>query len=262
MCQNHNSDPAQIPLIEQMRVLIVDDEQPARMALRRLLSAVPEVEIAGEAANGTDAIEAMESLRPDAVFLDIEMPGLNGFDTLAEVSGPPAVVFVTAYNQYAVRAFEVNAVDYLLKPVEPGALARAILRIQNRSLRAVPANLLEELRSALQPKAPTRLAARRGKKVVLVSRRDILYVQAEERLVFLCTAGGRFLTNKTVSEVEALLPATEFFRVSRSTLVQLEAVAEMFPWMTSGAWRVRLSDGTELDVSRERAPVLREAVGL
>ncbi len=246
-----------------MRVLIVDDEQPARMALRRSLAAFPNVEIAGEAANGTDAIEAMEALRPDAIFLDIEMPGLNGFDIVAELDSPPPIVFVTAYDQYAVRAFETNAVDYLLKPVEPAALARSVKRLEEQLIRpGLTGELLQQLRATLQPKIPAKLAARRGKKVVLLSRRDVLYVQAEERLVFLCTASGRYLTNRTVAELESLLPEGEYFRLNRGTIVQLEAVTEMYPWMTSGAWRVKLTDGTELDVSRDRAPLLREAVGL
>lgn len=247
-----------------MRALIVDDEQPARTALRHMLQTFPEVEIAGEAANGAEAIELVEETAPDVLFLDIEMPGLNGFDVVAALSAPVAVVFVTAYDQYAVRAFEANAVDYLLKPVERSALERAILRAGERkaSRSVVSPELLRELRMTLLPGAPARLAARRGRKIVLVPRRDILYVQAEERLVFLCTATDRFLTDRTVAELEGLLPGSEFFRLNRSTLVNLEAVQEMFPWLGSGAWRVRLHNGMELDVSRDRVRALRETVGL
>lgn len=246
-----------------MRVLIVDDEQPARTALRRLLAPFATVEIAGEASGGAEAIEAIEALSPDAVFLDIEMPGLNGFDILSELVSPPPVVFVTAYDQYAVRAFETSAIDYLLKPVDPTALARAVRRLEEQLTGPrLTSQLLTQLRASMQAKAPTKLAARKGRKVMLVSRRDVLYIQAEDGLVFLSTASGRYLTNRTVAELEALLPQGEFFRLNRGTIVQLEAVVEMYPWMTSGAWRVKLNDGTELDVSRDRAALLREAVGL
>lgn len=245
-----------------MRAVIVDDEDPARAALRRRLQAFPDIEILAEAANGQQAIEAIESHSPDVVFLDIEMPGLNGFDVLAEIATPPAIVFVTAYDQYAVRAFETNAVDYLLKPVAPAALDRAVSRLRSRAAaQPVSQALLQELRAALYPKAPAKLAGRRGRKIILVPRRDILHIAAEDRLVFLCTATERFLTNRTIAELVLILPGTEFFRVNRGNLVNLEAAQEMYPWMTSGAWRIRLTNGVEIDVSRDRVQALRTAIG-
>ncbi len=241
-----------------MRALIVDDEEPARRALRRLLSGYPDLEITGEAANGTEAIELIEASAPDVLFLDIEMPGLNGFDVLAEARSAPPVVFITAYDQYAVRAFETNALDYLLKPVDPAALDRAVNRVRSRvPAQPIPREILQQLRTVLYPAAPAKLAGRRGRKVVLVPRRDILYVQSEDRLVFLCTATERFLTDRSMTELEAILPAAEYLRIHRCTLVQIEAVQEMYPWLGSGAWRVRLSNGTELDVSRDRVKALR-----
>jgi two-component system LytT family response regulator len=245
-----------------MRALIVDDEEPARMALRRMLAAFPEVEVAGEARNGAEAIELVESTPADVLFLDIEMPGLNGFDVLAELAAAPAVVFVTAYDQYAVRAFETNAVGYLLKPVGKGALERALARVRGSAAPAIRPEVLRELRAALAPGAPAKLAVRQGRKIVLLPRRDILYIQSEDRLVFVHTAAERFLTDRTLNDLEALLPPLEFFRISRGALVNLDAVGEMFPWLESGTWRVRLRNGVELDVSRERVRGLRQAVGL
>ncbi len=243
-----------------MRALIADDEEPARRALRRLLSAYPDLEIAGEASNGSEAIESIEETSPDVLFLDIEMPGLNGFDVLAEARSAPPVVFVTAYDQYAVRAFETNALDYLLKPVDPAALDRAVRRVRTRvAPPPLARELLQQLRATLYPAAPAKLSGRRGRKVVLVPRRDILYVQSEDRLVFLCTASERFLTDRSMAELEAILPATEYLRIHRGTLVQIEAVQEMYPWLGSGAWRVRLTNGVELDVSRDRVKALRAA---
>ncbi len=240
--------------------MIVDDEEPARRALKRLLLAYPDLEVAGEAANGAEAIELIEDTAPDVLFLDIEMPGLNGFDVLAEVRSAPPVVFVTAYDRYAVRAFEANALDYLLKPVDPAALDRAVSRVRTRvAAPPIPKDILQQLRTVLYPAAPAKLAGRRGCKVILVPRRDILYVQSEDRLVFLCTAGERFLTDRSIAELESILPPAEYLRIHRGTLVQIEAVQEMYPWLGSGAWRVRLTNGVELDVSRDRVKALRAA---
>jgi len=120
--------------------------------------------------------------------------------------------------------------------------------------------LLQSLRSAFYPRVSSKLAARRGKKIILVPRRDILYVLAEDRLGYFCTANDRFTTDRTVQQIEEMLPPGEFFRINRGTVVNLSAVEEMYPWMTSGAWRVRLKNGVELDVSRDRVPDLRALV--
>ncbi|MEO8657560.1 MAG: LytTR family transcriptional regulator DNA-binding domain-containing protein [Bryobacteraceae bacterium] len=248
-----------------MRALIIDDEAPARLAMRRLLSAFPDIEIAGEAAHGVEGLEQIEALAPDVLFLDIEMPGLNGFEMLAQLASPPWVVFVTAYNQYAVQAFEANALDYLLKPPSMETIERAVNRVRERLAGDAPRldqALLLRLQAMFVPQAPVKLAAKRGKRIVLVPRRQILYAAAEDKLVFFYTATDKLLTDRTITDLEAMLPAADFFRINRGTLVNLEAVEELYPWLASGTWRVRVRGGAEVDVSRERAKALRDRLGL
>lgn len=248
-----------------MRALIIDDEAPARQALRRLLASQPDLEIVGEAANALEALDFLSNHPVDLLLLDIEMPGLSGFDLLAQLPSPPLTVFVTAYDAYAVRAFEANAVDYLLKPAEPAAIERALSRCRARLSSSSPPldpALLRKLQLSLAPNAPAKIAARRARRFVLVPRREILYIHAEDKLVFLVTANEKLLTDRTIGELEELLPASEFLRIHRSTLVNLDAVTELYPWMDNGAWRVRLKDGRELDVSRDRVKPLKEHLAL
>lgn len=242
-----------------MRTLIVDDEPWARHALVHALRGLPDLELVGEAANGRDALEQIEELRPDLVFLDIEMPGMSGLEVLAQASFQPLVIFATAYSEYAIQAFEAEAIDYLLKPLQPERLLEAVARARKRFSQADNASLKPFLQRALPLR---KVAARKAKRIVLVPREDILFVAVEDGLVFLHTASERLLVERTLAELESLLEGAEFFRVSRATLVNLEAVREMFPWLSAGTWRVKLVNGVELDVSRERARLLKQRVGL
>lgn len=245
-----------------MRILIVDDEAPAREQLKRALAAEADVIVVGEAANGVEALERIEDLTPDAVFLDIEMPGLTGLEVAEQLGKPPLVVFVTAYDEYAVKAFETHAVDYLLKPLDTIRLAKALDRLrEHMAAKTAPAvsELLSSMRRA-RGMGPLRLAARKARRIVLVSPKDTLYVTTEDKLVFLVTVEGRYLIDRTVGELEALLEGEGFFRISRSELANLAHVTELMPWF-SGTWRVKLTSGVELDVSRERSRKLKELVG-
>ena len=249
----------------KLRALIVDDEDLARLALRRLLEEEPEIEVAGEAANGLEAVEQIQDLRPDLVFLDIEMPGLNGFEVVEQMSQPAAVVFVTAYDEYAVRAFDANAVDYLLKPLRKERLQSALDRVQKRRLAS--GNAGEEQASkaaalARQRVGPVkRLAVRRGKRIVIVPLRDVIRIEIEDKLVFAYTSQEKLLVEKTIGQLEAMLEPAGFLRINRGELVNQEMVRELMPWF-SGTWRVKLGNGEERDVSRERAKVLKEAMGV
>jgi two-component system LytT family response regulator len=252
-----------------IRTLLVDDEELARSALRRALNAAPEFEgfeIVGEAANGVEALEAIEEHRPDLVFLDIEMPGFGGFEVIQQLSNVPAIVFVTAYDEYAVRAFEANALDYLLKPVQPDRLQRALGRIRQRfAARSAERSREQDARIAeivAHRSGPLkRLAARRGKRIVIVLLREIVRIEIEDKLVFACTAKERLSLEKSLGELETMLQPVGFLRISRSELVNLEMVRELAPYF-SGTWRVKLANGEERDVSRERAKQLKEAMGV
>lgn len=255
-----------------IRTLLVDDEELARATLKRALLAAPEFnefEIVGEAANGVEALEAVGEYRPDLLFLDIEMPGFGGFEVVQQLSNVPAIVFVTAYDEYAVRAFEANALDYLLKPVQPERLHRALARIRQRfaknaaeRTREEDARISEVITLAAQRNGPLkRLAARRGKRIAIVPLREIIRIEIEDKLVFACTAKERLLIEKSIGELEELLQPSGFLRISRGELVNLEMVRELAPYF-SGTWRVKLSNGEERDVSRERAKQLKEAMGV
>jgi DNA-binding LytR/AlgR family response regulator len=246
-----------------MRVLIIDDEPLARESLTRMLAAYSDVEIAGEAANGLDAVESILRLEPDAVFLDIEMPGLDGFEVLSAVAKPPAVVFATAYDEYAIRAFEANAVDYLLKPIQPERVSKCVDRLREALGHDSPLSgeTLRKLLAELRPAGPRRIAVRQANRIVLVAPKEIVHVSAEDKLVFVHTAKGKFLVEKTVTEMEECLEQIGFFRISRADIVNMDCVRELMPWF-SGAWRVKLTTGEELDVSRERAKGLKKLLGL
>ena len=246
----------------KIRTLLVDDEDLARAALRRELEPSADIEIVDEAVNGVEAIEKIGELRPDLVLLDIEMPGFDGFEVVQHLSDPPVIVFVTAYDEYAVRAFEANAVDYLLKPVQPERLERALARVRQRipPRETDPVSRVKDV--ARERSGPLRrLAARRGKRIVIVPLREVIRVEIEDKLVFAVTAADRLLVEKTIGELETLLAPSGFLRISRGELVNLETIKELVPWF-SGTWRVKLTNGEERDVSRERARQLREAMGI
>ena len=244
-----------------MRVLIADDEDLARASLRRALAAFPDIEIVRECANGLQAVEAIPALRPDCVFLDIEMPGLDGFEVLQQITDPPLVVFVTAYDEYAVKAFETEALDYILKPFEGERLERAIGRVRDKLAGSERAGEVAAQYATRRAGPVRRLAAKRGNRFVIVPMKDVLRIAIDDKLVFAYTATEHFLVEKTIAELETLLEPSGFLRISRAELVNVEMVRELIPWF-SGCWRVRLAGGGEYDVSRERAKKLREVMGV
>lgn len=245
-----------------IRTLLVDDEDLARQALRRELESASDIEIVGEATNGIEAIEKIAELHPDLILLDIEMPGFDGFEVVQQLANPPIIIFVTAYDEYAVRAFEANAVDYLLKPVQPERLARALARVRER-LPTQDSGQTVRVRQVVNERGGPmrRIAARRGKRIVIVPLREVIRVEIEDKLVFAVTANDRLLLEKTITELETMLEPSGFLRISRGEIVNLESVKELLPWF-SGTWRVKLTNGEERDVSRERARQLKEAMGI
>lgn len=246
-----------------IRTLLVDDEDLARTALRRELEQAADIEIVGESRNGIEALQMIGDLHPDLVLLDIEMPGFDGFEVVQQLADPPVIVFVTAYDEYAVRAFEANAIDYLLKPVQPERLARALTRVRQRIPAIQQTAESKTVKDVARERSGPlrRLAARRGKRIVIVSLREIIRVEIEDKLVFAITANDRLLVEKTITELETMLEPAGFLRIGRGELVNLEMVKELLPWF-SGTWRVKLVNGEERDVSRERARQLKEAMGI
>ena len=245
-----------------IRALVVDDEDLPRLQLKSMLCEHSDIQVL-EACDGVEALERIGESPPDVIFLDIEMPGLNGFEVLQHLAITPLIVFATAYDEYAIKAFDANAVDYLLKPIQPQRLLQSLDRIR-AALHQRPALYEAALRNVLldlRRGPPTRFAVRKNKRIVLLPLRAVLWAGVEDRLVFLHTATERYLTDRTIGELEEALKSAGFFRVSRSELVNLEHVRELAPWM-SGTCRLTLGNGAELTVSRDRVRSLKTAVGL
>jgi two-component system, LytTR family, response regulator len=236
-----------------MRVLIVDDEPLARRGLRRLLESEPDVEIVGEASSGTAAVEAIEALDPDLVFLDIQMPEMDGLEVVATITPEkmPPVIFVTAYDRYAIDAFDLNAADYVLKPVDPDRFGRALARARERmSGRAddVTQQLLRILGSA-RPARPERLVVRSAGKIQFVKIDEIDWINAEDNYVRIHAAGKSYLMRETVGGIEQRLDPERFLRIRRSTIVRIDRIKEIKP-LLNGTYELQLEDGTRVTSAR------------
>jgi len=235
-----------------MRVLVVDDEAPSRRRLVRMLRALDDADVVGEAANGHDAIAAIRVLTPDLVFLDVQMPGLDGFQVIQAVGrdAMPTVVFVTAFDAYALRAFEVQALDYLLKPFPPERLAAVVARVRARSLgqtrsvgeRAAGADAPEGSPSRPLPLLQ-RLLVSDGERDLIVPVARVDRFGAEGNYVRVHVGDRAYLMRQTIAAIEARLEAGRFLRANRSTLVRVDAIADIQPWF-HGDRRVVLKDGS------------------
>ncbi len=241
-----------------LSILIVDDEEPARLLLRELLESVPGVRIAGEAANGLEALGLAARERPDVVLLDVQMPRMDGFETLDLLDPRIAVVFVTAFDEHALRAFEVNAVDYLLKPFPAARLAEAISRARARAgrLRDVDGGALS---AAARPAGTyaTRIVVRDGPRVDVLPAAEVEYARGQADYVELVAGGRSCLKQQTLQSLEASLDPGQFVRIHRSYLVNLAFLKRIEPWGSDSRQAV-LADGTELPVSRAGLARLNE----
>jgi two-component system LytT family response regulator len=240
--------------LPELRVLVVDDEEPGRRKLRRMLADEPDVVIVGEATSGAAAIEQVGALSPDLVLLDIQMPNGTGFDVI-EAVGPeamPPVVFVTAYDEHALRAFEVRALDYLLKPVAPDRLREALRRVRSRS-RDDDASREVRLQQLLDSVAPrrwlSRLLVHVDDRAALLPVERIDWIEADRNTVWLHAAGRAVLLRETITDLEARLDPERFLRVNRSVIVRLDAIRELHPW-SHGDYRIQLTDGSSTMWSR------------
>lgn len=259
---------------QRIRAVIVDDEALARQVLREFISAHPEIEIAAECANGFEAVKAVAELTPDLLFLDIQMPKLDGFEVLELIGTDAVVVFVTAYDSYAIKAFEVHAVDYLLKPYGAerfeAALGRAKERLNAKRGRSAPkekvaqesvgasgaANGLSqqkaaELAAAARPPSQylERVPVRDGTRVFIIPIAKLDYVEAQDDYVALCAEGKKHLKQQTISSLEAALDPSRFLRIHRSYIVNLERVTRVEPYAKDSHVAV-LTNGAQLPVSR------------
>lgn len=236
-----------------LRVLIVDDSRLARCELRTLLDAHPEIEVVGEAEDVDGAVQACTALAPDLLLLDIQLPQGSGFDVLERVLAPPAVVFCTAYDEYAVRAFERDALDYLLKPVEPQRLRQALQKVQEARRGGT------SLRQVLGADDPVFL--RDGERCWFVNAGEISHVEMDGNYATVHFRGQQALLSRSLASLEARLDPGLFFRASRGVLVNLRHVARVDPSVGEG-YTLTLKGGAEIEVSRRQARAFRDRLGL
>jgi two-component system LytT family response regulator len=239
--------------------VIVDDEELARAVLREMLTRHPEVEIVAECANGFEAVKAVTERKPDILFLDIQMPKLDGFEVLELIGNDMAITFATAYDQYALRAFEVHAVDYLLKPYGTDRFEAALARAKERSEVKVPAPA--ELRASATPvgQFSDRVVVRDGSNVQIIPVPKLDFVEAQDDYIALASRGCKHLKQQTISSIEATLDPKQFLRIHRSYIVNLERVAKVEPYGKDSRIAI-LQDGTKLPVSRAGYARLREVL--
>lgn len=240
-----------------MRVLIVDDEEPARARLRQMLASEADVEIAGEAETGSEAMRLAAELRPDVLLLDIQMPGASGIDVAACLPKPrPHVIFCTAFDQHAVDAFELNALDYLVKPISRARLKQALDRARSGSGEAREARIDSTI---ARSESPGRFLAKSGARYVVIGEDRVISFCSEGGLTRLIAEDGQFWMDAALNELEARLNPARFFRISRAAVVRLNAVKEVFP-IVGGAGEVLLKNGLRLEVSRRRFRELLDAI--
>lgn len=246
-----------------MRVLIVDDESLARSILSEHLAKIADIEIVGQAANGFEAVKLVEELSPELVFLDIQMPKLSGFEVL-ELLGErrPAVIFTTAHDEFALRAFEVHAVDYLLKPVEPPRLAEAVERAMQRIRSNAPAPSAQELSAAARPPGRTleRILIRQDGRVHVLPLERIDFIEAQDDYLEFSIGGKRLRKQQTMTDLESQLDATRFVRIHRSFILNVERLARIDLY-GKDSWLAILSDGSKLPMSRTGHAKLKEMIG-
>ena len=243
--------------------VVVDDEPLARERLRKLLRGEPDIELVGEAENGREAVELIRKTRPALAFLDVQMPELDGFGVLAELeeSERPAVIFVTAYDKFALKAFDVHAIDYLLKPFDQKRFRAALDRALEQLSRQPPQKIHEQLTALLTELRPApqadRIAVKSEGRVVFVKITDIDWVEAADNYVGLHVGKDSHLVRETMTNFESRLPRERFIRISRSTIVNVERIKELQP-LFHGEYAVILRDGTRLTLSRGHRDKLQQ----
>tara|TARA_B100000795_G_scaffold269687_1_gene259938 strand:+ start:5044 stop:5751 length:708 start_codon:yes stop_codon:yes gene_type:complete len=235
-----------------MRALIVDDERLARNELLRLLEKFPEIEVVGEAANGNEAIEKIEDLSPDLVFLDIQMPGMTGFEVLEHLHVVPNVIFITAYDEYALKAFEVNALDYVLKPIELNRLEKAIGKVLVETNERIKEDKLS---------LESQIFIKDGEKCWFVKLEKVRMFESEGNYVRLYFDSSRPMILKSLNNLEKRLSEQEFFRISRKYIINLNWIDKVEAWFNGGL-RVTLKSGEKLEISRRQTSRFKELMTL
>jgi two-component system LytT family response regulator len=259
--------------MKTLRAYLVDDESLAIKRLTKMLEATGRVEVTGSTTNPRTAVKFLSSQKVDVVFLDIHMPSLNGFELLAQLPKQPWVVFTTAYDQYALKAFEVNSIDYLLKPIDPGHLDRALKKVESRQSNEDQTRLSATLKLALAELAnelpnpsrtfPSQISSRVGDRILLIDLTRITHFYAQDKLTYAVTDSRQHIVDYTIAFLEGTLQSKDFVRIHRATLINLAYLDELHKWF-GGRLIARMKDRnhTELTVARNYAKLLKERFGI
>ncbi len=241
--------------------LIIDDEQLARELLREYIGQMPNITIIGEASKGKDAVEMVDDLKPDLIFLDVQMPGMTGFDVLDEMEHDPFVIFTTAYDQYAIKAFEKNAVDYLLKPLGQKRFKLAIDRAVNR-MKLEQNNvgeLLRSLKTGNKTSYDSHIFVQKSEKLLNLSVEEIMFLEASGDYTILTTKADQFVSSSGIGKLEEILNPETFIRVHRSTIININFLKEIEKHF-NGGMIVKMQNAKSFPVSRTYAKVIRKKV--
>ena len=239
-----------------MKALIIDDERLARTELKRLLSPFKEIKVVGEAINADDALEKIQELKPDMLFLDIQMPGKSGFDMLEELDSVPTVIFTTAYDEYALKAFEYNALDYLLKPIEPKRLEETINKLIEKKRKKAVSDLDKEILAESD-----QVFVKDGEKCWFVKLETVRLFESEGNYVRIYFGDNKPLILRTLNYLDERLDGKTFFRANRKHIVNLKWIASIEPWLNGGLL-VKLKDGQKVEVSRRQAIKFKDMLSL
>ena len=245
-----------------MKVVIIDDEPLARSVVIEYLQQQPELELVAECGDGFEGVKAIQQHQPDLIFLDIQMPKINGFEMLELVENPPAVIFATAFDEYAIKAFEAHAIDYLLKPFNQERFDKAISKWQEKKAATVEKSTQDLLETAAQsPSQSTRIVVKNGSKIKIIPVHDVQYLEAADDYVKVHTQEGYFLKNKTMSHFEQVLDEQLFVRSHRSYIVNVQQITRIDPYEKDNHVAV-LRSGVKVPVSRSGYGKLKAVLGL
>lgn len=246
-----------------MKAVIIDDEPLARAIVAEYLQGFPQLKIAAECGDGFEGVKAIQQHKPDVVFLDVQMPKINGFEMLELVAEPPAVIFTTAFDEYAIRAFEAHAVDYLLKPFSPGRFARAVEKMLAQTTQGIQKKAVEDLvqRGPQSPSQAERIVIKDGGKIKIINVHQINYIEAADDYVKIHTGDGVYLKAKTMGFYETALPSETFVRTHRSYLVNVHNITRIDPYEKESHLAV-LRTGEKIPVSKAGYAKLKQVLGI
>jgi two-component system LytT family response regulator len=242
------------------KAIIVDDEQPARAIIAHYLTAFPNIEVAGECANGFEALKMIKEVKPDVLFLDVQMPKINGLELLEVIDNAPVVIFTTAYDQYALKAFELNAIDYLLKPFSKDRFNAALNKVIEKIKAGQPApNFSVDALFSDPSEKLTRIVVKNGSNITVIPISDIYYIEAQEDYVMIHSSKGRSMKNQTMNYLEQHLPQNQFIRIHRSYIVNIEKIEKLEPY-DKDTYTAIIPPSHKLRISRTGYKKLKETL--